>query len=80
MTKQVKVYSTPTCPWCRKLKQFLLTNKIAFQDLNVASDRIAREEMIKKTGQLAVPVVEIDGEIIVGYDENWLKQKLGLVK
>ncbi len=80
MTKQVKVYSTPTCPWCKKAKQFLQSNNIPFQNLDVASDKAARDEMIKKTGQLAVPVVEIDGETTVGYDENWLRQKLGLVK
>jgi len=78
MAKEVKVYSTPTCPWCRKVKQFLESNSIPFQDLNVASDKAARDEMVNKTGQLAVPVLEINGEINVGYDENWLKQKLGL--
>lgn len=78
MSKEVKVYSTPTCPWCRKAKQFLESNSIPFQDLNVASDKAARDEMVNKTGQLAVPVLEINGEINVGYDENWLKQKLEL--
>lgn len=80
MAKQVKVYSTPTCPWCKKTKQFLQSNNIPFQDFDVASDKTAREEMIKKTGQLAVPAVDIDGEITVGYDENWLKRKLGLLR
>lgn len=80
MSRQIKVYSTPTCVWCKKAKQFLQSNNIPFQDLDVASDKAAREEMVKKTGQLAVPVIEIDGETNVGYDENWLRQKLGLVK
>jgi glutaredoxin-like YruB-family protein len=80
MIRQVKVYSTPNCPWCKKAKQFLQSNDILFNDLDVASDKAARDEMIKKTGQLAVPVIEIDGEITVGYDENWLRQKLGLIK
>ncbi len=78
MTKEVKVYSTPTCPWCRKTKQFLENNNIPFHDFNVAGDKAARDEMVNKTGQLAVPVLEIDGEINIGFDENWLKQKLGL--
>jgi glutaredoxin 3 len=52
--------------------------KIAYQDINVASDKAGRDEMVTKTGQLAVPVIDIDGEISVGYDENWLKQKLNL--
>ena len=80
MTKQVKVYSTLTCPWCRRAKEFLKANNIPFQDFDVASDKNAREEMIKKTGQLGVPVIDIDGDITVGFDENWLRQKLNLTK
>lgn len=77
-TKEVKVYSTPTCPWCQRTKKFLTDNGIAYQDLNVAADREARAEMVRKTGQMGVPVIEIDGDIVVGYDEGWLKEKLGL--
>jgi len=77
-TKVVTVYSTPTCPWCKKTKSFLEGNGIAFQDLNVGADRAAREEMVHKTNQMGVPVIEIDGDIVVGYDEAWLKEKLGL--
>ena len=53
-------------------------NKVVYKNLDVASDKIARDEMLNKTGQFAVPVVDIDGEIAVGYDEKWLKQKLNL--
>jgi len=53
-------------------------NKVVYKNLDVASDKAAREEMLNKTGQFAVPVVDIDGEISVGYDANWLKQKLNL--
>jgi len=53
-------------------------NKVAYKALDVASDKVAREEMLNKTGQFAVPVVDIDGEIVVGYDEKWLKQKLNI--
>jgi glutaredoxin len=53
-------------------------NKVPYKDLDVARDKMAREEMLNKTGQFAVPVVDIDGEIAVGYDEKWLKQKLNL--
>jgi glutaredoxin 3 len=52
--------------------------KIVYQDIDVASDKAGRDEMVTKTGQIAVPVIDIDGEISVGYDENWLKQKLNL--
>ena len=76
--KEVKVYSTPTCPWCKKVKQFLNDNGIAFQDMNVAADKAAREDMVKKTRQMGVPVVEIEGDFIVGYDEARLKEKFGL--
>ena len=77
-TKQVKVYSTPTCPYCKMAKSFLDANKIPYQDLNVAADKAAREEMISKSGAMAVPVIEIDGETLVGFDEAWLKEKLEL--
>jgi glutaredoxin 3 len=53
-------------------------NKIPYKDIDVAKDKVARDEMLGKTGRLAVPVVDIDGEISVGYDEKWLKQKLNL--
>jgi glutaredoxin-like YruB-family protein len=78
MAHQVKVYSTPTCPWCKKTKQFLDENKIPYQNLDVASDKAIRDEMVSKTGQLGVPVVDIDGDILVGFDEKWLRQKLNL--
>ena len=80
MEHQVKVYSTPTCPWCKKTKQFLDENKIPYQNLDVASDKAIRDEMVSKTGQLGVPVVDIDGDILVGFDEKWLRQKLDLTQ
>jgi glutaredoxin-like YruB-family protein len=76
--KEVKVYSTPTCPWCKKAKQWLDANKIAYQDFNVAQDKAARDEMVKKSSQTAVPVIIIDGEIVVGFNEPVLKTKLGI--
>jgi len=76
--KEVKVYSTPECPWCRRVKKFLEDNGIAYQNFNVAEDSAAREEMISKSQQLAVPTILIDDEIIVGFNEALLKEKLGL--
>jgi len=78
MAYQVRVYSTPTCPWCKRTKQFLDENKIPYQNFDVASDKAARDDMISKTGQLGVPVVDIDGDILVGFNEKWLRQKLNL--
>jgi len=77
-TKEVKVYSTPTCPWCKKVKQWLDANKIVYTDFNVAQDKVARDEMIKKSSQTAVPTIIIDGEIVVGFNEPVLKEKLGI--
>ncbi len=74
----VKVYSTPTCPWCKKAKDFLSEHKIAFQDMNVAEDMVARQDMMKRSGQMGVPVVDIDGELVIGYDIPKLKTKLGV--
>ncbi|HID91381.1 TPA: NrdH-redoxin [Candidatus Bathyarchaeota archaeon] len=74
---KVKVYSTPLCPYCRRLKEFLRENGIEFEDVNVAEDRDALMEMIRKSGQMAVPVTDINGRIIVGFDTKALKKALG---
>ncbi|MFQ5925161.1 MAG: glutaredoxin family protein [Dehalococcoidia bacterium] len=76
--KEVKVYSTPTCPWCLRAKKFFEDNGVAYRDFNVAEDSAARDEMISKSHQLAVPTIAIDDEIIVGFNEALLKEKLGL--
>lgn len=74
----VKVYSTPTCPWCMKVKEYLNSNNIQFEDLNVAQDRNAAMEMIQKTGQRGVPVIDINGNMIVGFDKEAIDEHLGL--
>jgi glutaredoxin 3 len=73
---EVKVYSTPVCPWCKRAKEFLKRNNVAFTEVNVAGDQQAAQEMIKKSGQMGVPVVDVDGTIVVGYDEEELKKAL----
>lgn len=78
MAKQVKIYSTPTCPYCLRAKQFLQENNIIFQNLDVSTDQQAAEEMVRISGQMGVPVLDIDGEIIVGFDKERIKQTLGL--
>ena len=75
---KVTVYSTPTCPWCYKEKDFLKENNIPFEDVNGAADHKAAQDMIEKSGQMGVPVTEIDGTIIVGFDKNALKKALKL--
>jgi len=78
MAKNVKIYSTPTCPYCIRTKQFLKDNNIPFEDTDVSSNQEATEEMIQKTGQMGVPVLDIEGEIIVGFDKEKIKQALKL--
>ena len=78
MAKNVKIYSTPTCPWCIRVKQFLKENNVFFEDYDVGSDRAKADEMVSKSGQMAVPVIDIEGEIIVGFDKERIKQALGL--
>ena len=77
MDKKVTVYSTSTCPYCIRAKQFLKDNNITFQDYDVAVDQEKADEMIKKSGQMGVPVLDIDGEIIVGFDKGKIKESLG---
>lgn len=78
MAKNVLVYSTPTCPWCIRVKQFLKENNVVFQDFDVGSIEAAAQDMIKKSGQMGVPVLDIDGQIIVGFDKEKIKKALGI--
>ena len=75
---KVRIFSTPTCPYCVALKEFLKENNIEFEDLNAAEDAAAREEMVKKSGQMGVPVSEIDGQIVVGFDKEKISELLGI--
>ncbi len=76
--KKVTVYSTPTCPFCIRAKQFLKDNKIEFTNHDVGSDEAKAQEMIKKSGQMGVPVLDIEGTIIVGFDKDKIKEALGI--
>jgi len=76
----VKVYTTPTCPWCMRVKQFLDERNIEYEEYNVAEDPSRAEEMIHKSGQMGVPVIEVDGEIVVGFDRPKLEELLGLAQ
>ena len=72
----VKVYSTPTCPYCVMAKDFLKEHNIEFQEINVAEDEKGREEMVSKSGQLGVPVIEINDKIIIGFNQEAVKKEL----
>ncbi len=75
---EVKIYSTPTCPYCKMVKQFLEENQIGYTDIDVSASQMAAEEMIAKSGQLGVPVIDIDGQIVVGFDKARIKQLLNI--
>jgi len=72
----VKVYSTPTCPWCIKVKEYLGSRGIDFDIIDVSKDRDAAMEMVKKTGQMGVPVTEIGETCIVGFDTESIDKAL----
>ena len=78
MAENIKVYTTSTCPWCIRVKQFLNENNVPYENIDVSSNPAAVEEMKEKSGQMGVPVVDVDGEIIVGFDKEKLKSKLGI--
>ena len=75
---KVKIYTTVTCPWCMKTKEFFKANNVKFDEVNVAADEKARNEMFEKSGQFGVPVTDVGGTIIVGYDKEALKKALGI--
>jgi glutaredoxin 3 len=76
--KNVKVYSTPICPYCIKVKKFLEQAGVEYEEADVASDKAAAEESVKKSGQMGVPVLDIEGEIIVGFDKEGISRALGI--
>ena len=78
MAKNVKVYTTPTCPYCIKVKQFLKDNNIEFENLDVAVNPEKAQEMVDKSGQMGVPVLDIDGKIITGFDKDAISKILGI--
>ena len=72
----ITIYSTPTCPFCKQTKAFLLEHKIDFIDVDVMADQDKAREMIQKSGQMGVPVTDIDGQIVIGFDQKKLKELL----
>ncbi|MHB1394791.1 MAG: glutaredoxin family protein [Clostridia bacterium] len=65
----VTIYTTPTCPWCTRVKDYLNRKEVRFKEINVATDQDGAMEMIRKSGQRGVPVVDINGNIVVGFDQ-----------
>lgn len=80
MTEEIKIriFSTPSCPYCVTLKEYLKEKGFKYEDINVAENKEAAKEMIEKSGQMGVPVSEINGEIIIGFDKVKINQILGI--
>ena len=78
LQKRVTVYSTPSCPYCNKLKQYLNKHGVRYTDINVASNQQAAEEMVRKSGQRGVPQTDINGQMIIGFDVPKISRMLGI--
>lgn len=74
----ITIYTTPSCVFCRMAKDFFQANGVAYEEKNAALDAQAREELVQKSGQMGVPVIDIAGRIIVGFDEPALREALNL--
>jgi len=75
---KVRIYTTSTCAWCVKAKEFLNAHNIKYIELNVGIDSNARNDMFEKSGQFGVPVIEINGTLIIGFDASAIKKALGI--
>ena len=75
---KIRVFTTKTCPYCVTLKEFLKKHNIEFEKIDVGEDEKGREEMIEKSGQMYVPVIEIDGQIVVGFDKGRISELLNI--
>jgi glutaredoxin-like YruB-family protein len=75
---QVKIYSTPTCPYCVRVKEYLKQKNVDFQNIDVSSDRSFLDEMVKLTGQMGVPVIIIDENVVVGFDRAKIDSLLNI--
>lgn len=71
---EIKIYVTPTCSWCKNLKEWLKKKKLAFEELDIIESDRYRDEVLDKSGQMSTPLIDIDGKIIVGFDEKLLEE------
>lgn len=78
MTHTVKMFTTPTCGFCRQAKDFFKDHNISFSEVNVIEDRAALKEMADRSGQMGVPVILVDDEVVVGFDRERLSGLLGI--
>ena len=73
----IKVYSTPTCPYCKLAKQYLSSKNLSYEDIDVAQNKASLEDMVKLSGQMGVPTIVINGKIVVGFDKSRIDELLG---
>ena len=78
MEHKVTVFSTPTCPWCVRARDYLNANKIAFEDIDISQDQAAATTMVQKSGEIGVPQLWIDDDVVVGFDQATIDHLLGL--
>lgn len=76
--KRVTIYTTPSCGWCKTAKQYFMQHQVEYTEKDVATDLFARDEMLQKSKQMGVPVIDIDGEIVIGFNQMRLAQLLGI--
>jgi glutaredoxin-like YruB-family protein len=76
--KTVKIYTTPTCHYCKMAKAFFNEHNVAYEEHDVQADLTARQEMLTKSGQMGVPVITVDSDLVVGFDEERLTALLGV--
>ena len=76
--KQVTIYTTATCGYCKMAKEFFAANGIQYTDYDVGTDLEKRKEMVEKSGQMGVPVIFVDNDMVIGFDKPHLAQLLGI--
>ncbi|MDA1335125.1 MAG: glutaredoxin family protein [bacterium] len=76
--KKVDIYTTPSCVYCKKTKAFFVEHKVEYTEHDVTKDAAARDDMIKRSGQMGVPVVDVEGQLVVGFDESKLRELIGI--
>ncbi len=76
--KKVEIYSTPTCHFCHMAKDFFKANDVAFTDYDVSTDETRRSEVVERSGQMGVPVIFIDDQMVIGFNEDKIKEFLGM--
>lgn len=74
----IKIYSTPTCVYCKSLKEYLTSKNFSYDEVDVSVNQKELEEMVEISGQMGVPVIDIDGNIIIGFDKERVDELLGI--